>query len=273
MMRRSAVLTVLCLVLVSVSAMVSANTQEGGPSTSAPMEETAVAEMVPSTQEGSGGTTTPEQKSTIAIYGWLAGVDADLRAGILEGSVGASFSDVLGNLDFGFMAYYETWEETGFYLDVIHVRVGDTIERPILTLDYDVTQTLIEAGALLRRGTPERGVDTIIGVRYVELENEIGLTPPGVSASSSEHWLDPVIGVRYRAVLSDQWTGSIRGDIGGFGFGTDFSWQLVGVARYRLNSKSSLAIGYRYLSMDYDEDDFAFDGAMHGPVIGFAFDL
>jgi hypothetical protein len=236
-------------------------------------QETAAAETSSSAQGSVTETAPTEQTSTFAIYGWLAGIDADLRAGILEGSVDASFSDILDNLDLGFMAYYETWEETGFYLDVVHVRLGDTVERPILTLDYDVTQTLIEAGALLRRGTPDRGVDTIIGVRYVELENEIGLTPPGASASSSEHWLDPVVGVRYRAVLSDQWTGSIRGDIGGFGLGTDFSWQLIGAARYRLNPKSSLAIGYRYLNMDYDEDGFAFDGAMHGPVIGLAFDL
>jgi hypothetical protein len=238
------------------------------------MEETAVAEMVPGTQGGSGDTTTPEQKSTIALYGWITGVNADVRAGPVEANIDASFSDILENLDTGLMLYYEVVEEdTGFYLDIIYARLSDVTERPLITIDYEVTQTLIEAGALLRRGAPEKGVDVIVGVRYVDLDSEVGLTPPGLRASSGARWLDPVVGLRYRTAISDKWAFSGRGDIGGFGLGSDFTWQLIGVFRYRMSQTWSLALGYRYLDMDYDESDFGFNGAMSGPLIGFAFDL
>ncbi|MCJ7752030.1 MAG: porin family protein [Armatimonadetes bacterium] len=274
MVRRSALLIVFYLALASISAMAWAQAEDAPTSTEEASETEAMAEVQTAASAGSSfvDETIPGRQSTIAIYGWMTGVNADLRAGPVEANVDASFSDILDNLDTGLMLYYEVLEEdTGFYLDVVHARVSDVIERPLLTVDWDVKQTLIEAGALLRQGAPGAGVDIILGVRYVDLDSEVGLTPPSVSAASGDHWLDPVVGVRYRTSLSDKWAFSGRGDIGGFGFGSDFSWQLVGVFGYEMSPRWSLGLGYRYLDIDYDESDFGFDGAMSGPLVGFAY--
>ena len=69
MMRRTRVVTLFSVMLMSVGATLSADAQECGPSTATPVEKMAAAETVPSTQEESRDTAAPEETSTIAIYG------------------------------------------------------------------------------------------------------------------------------------------------------------------------------------------------------------
>jgi hypothetical protein len=212
--------------------------------------------------------------SEVAFYGWLTGVNAEVGIGPLEIAVDSSFSDNLDNLDLGVMAYYETWVgESGFYLDLIHARLSDAL-LPLgpISVEYDATQTFLEAGALLRRGTPERPVDVIVGARYTDQQSDYRLTT-GMSGSRSQHWVDPIVGLRCRGPVSDKWTYSVRGDVGGFGIGSDFTWQVEGSFRYRTNPESALIIGYRYKDTHYEDADFTYSGTLRGPLVGFAFEM
>jgi hypothetical protein len=212
--------------------------------------------------------------SEVILYGWLAGMDGTVGVGPIEGEVDASFSDILDQLDAVLAVYYETWgEEAGFYLDAMYVRLSDEVDLRVRTLDYEIEQTLIEAGALLQRGSAERPMDVIIGVRYMDLGADLTLTPipPGGSASGGEHWLDPIVGARWRRPLSDKWGFGFRADIGGFGIGSDLSWQLLADFRYQLSPLWKLDLAYRYLDVDYEEDDFTYDVAMYGPQVGIAY--
>lgn len=209
--------------------------------------------------------------SVFAVYLWATGVKADLRAGPLEGSIDASFSDILDNLDFAFAGYYEMRRaQRGFYLDLMYVRLSDKETLPVTTVDFRVQQTLAELGLVFLSGTAQRGLDGIIGARYMSFRNELSFSPQGLSGARSEAWVDPIIGGRYRTTFSPQWTGSLRVDVGGFGVGSDFSWQILALASYHWTAQHSLVLGYRYLDVDYDASSFAFDGAMSGPVVGVA---
>jgi hypothetical protein len=213
----------------------------------------------------------PARVSEFALYGWLTGVNADVGIGPLQIAVDSSFSDNLENLDVGLMAYYETWVGgSGFYLDIIHARLSDAILvlGPI-SVDYDANQTFVEAGTLLRRGTPERPLDIIVGVRYTDQDSDYQLNT-GLSGSRSQHWVDPIIGLRQRGPVSDKWTYSVRADIGGFGIGSNSTCQFDGSFRYSMNPNSTLIVGYRYKDTDYDDDDFSYSGALRGPIVGFA---
>ncbi len=212
--------------------------------------------------------------SEVILYLWAAGIDGKIGLGPIEGDLEASFSDVLDQLDSGLAVYYETWEEgTGFYLDVMYLKLSDEIGQGLLTLDYEVKLTLVEAAALLPQGPPESPVDVIIGVRYLDLGADLALTPvpPGGSASGGKHFADPIVGARWRRLLSDKWGLGFRADIGGFGIGSDLSWQLLADFRYQLSPLWKLDFAYRYLDIDYDDDDFKLDVAMYGPVLGFAY--
>ena len=123
------------------------------------------------------------------------------------------------------------------------------------------------------RGSAKRPVDIILGVRYLDLEADLALAPvpPGGSASGGEHFLDPIIGARRRRPLPEKWGFAFRAGVGGFGIGSDFSWQLLADFRCRISPLWKLDLGYRYLDIDYDEDDFKFDIAIYGPVLTFAY--
>jgi hypothetical protein len=63
-----------------------------------------------------------------------------------------------------------------------------------------------------------------------------------------------------------------RGDIGGFGVGSDLSWQAMASYNMELCTSGGHRIdgylGYRALSVDYSEGAYDFDAVQHGPVLG-----
>ena len=58
------------------------------------------------------------------------------------------------------------------------------------------------------------------------------------------------------------------GDVGGFGAGSDFTWQVALGAAYDFSKTISGKFGYRYLSVDYDKGGFAYDMKTRGVHLG-----
>jgi opacity protein-like surface antigen len=48
-------------------------------------------------------------------------------------------------------------------------------------------------------------------------------------------------------------------DYGGFGVGSDSSWQLQAGVDYRISDAFSARFGYRILKVDYDDNGFRYD--------------
>jgi hypothetical protein len=67
----------------------------------------------------------------------------------------------------------------------------------------------------------------------------------------------------------------VYGEIGGFGAGSDFTWQLFPRVGFRLTEKASREFGWRWLDLDYADGDgteqFGYDVLTQGPAGGFAF--
>jgi hypothetical protein len=99
-----------------------------------------------------------------------------------------------------------------------------------------------------------------------------------VARSNDLEWVDPVVGARVRHQLAPGKELSLVGDIGGFGAGSQFSWQLVGVYGFHtaiFGVPLHADLGYRALAVDYSERGrFGRDGldmVQHGPVMGVTF--
>jgi hypothetical protein len=58
---------------------------------------------------------------------------------------------------------------------------------------------------------------------------------PGFSRSPSVSWADPLLGARYHLDLSKRFGLTAYGDVGGFGAGSNLTWQLLGTVDYRFN--------------------------------------
>ena len=71
---------------------------------------------------------------------------------------------------------------------------------------------------------------------------------------------------------------NLEGDVGGFGAGSEFSWQAVATYGFDVNvfgSTMRSVVGYRALYVDYSElgqhGKDGLDWVQHGPVLGAAF--
>jgi hypothetical protein len=96
-----------------------------------------------------------------------------------------------------------------------------------------------------------------------------------VSASATADWVDPIVGAAFKTSIDDKWSFALQGDVGGFGVGSDLSWQAWVNFDWRFSRIGSLALGWRHLDWDYSEGKgakkFTYDARMTGPVIGVSF--
>lgn len=99
-----------------------------------------------------------------------------------------------------------------------------------------------------------------------------------IARANDLDWVDPVVGARVRHQIAPGRELRLEGDIGGFGAGSEFSWQAVGVYSFHttcLGVPLHADIGYRALAVDYSENGkFGKEGldvVQHGPVMGVTF--
>jgi opacity protein-like surface antigen len=208
-------------------------------------------------------------KHSFTAYFLGAAMDGTAGIGNLEVPVDMSFSDIVDNLELGAMAHYRAEKaKLSLNLDVIYMGLGGTV----LGLgDIDFDQWLVEGTAGWR--TSDK-VELFAGVRYNDIAAKvaIGGSAP-MTIKRGESWYDPIVGARLWLPLSGAFSCIVRGDVGGFGVGSDFSWQLGAYLRYATTSNSSLLVGYRYLDMDYESGEgagrFLYDMTIQGPAVGF----
>jgi hypothetical protein len=77
--------------------------------------------------------------------------------------------------------------------------------------------------------------------------------------------------MRGRAAISSKVFVVGKADAGGGG--SKFTYQLFAAAGFKISNRASLIGGYRYLRVNYDRDNFLFDGSLTGPVVGVSFRL
>jgi hypothetical protein len=112
------------------------------------------------------------------------------------------------------------------------------------------------------------------GARYWSVDTTLdfdGAGARGLSVDGSDSWLDPVIGLRGRYDLSDRWFVTGWAQAGGFGAGSDSMGDVFGAFGYRFSDRTSGVVGYRWLSVDRETDDFLYDITMDGIMAGVSF--
>ncbi len=190
-------------------------------------------------------------------------------------------SDIFENLQMGAMFYAEARNDHWtFSTDLLYMNLGADIEDEdgliVTEGDVDLTQTGWEV-AVMRRLTPS--FELGIGATYNQIDVDLDFTittPLGsndFSGGLEENWIDPTIVFRATRPLDDagKWFFQTRGNIGGFGVGSDLMWQLMVDVGYRPSEKWFFAFGYRVIDIDYENgsglDRFVYDMQTFGPQL------
>ena len=127
-------------------------------------------------------------------------------------------------------------------------------------------------------------VDPYLGARYtyldMELKGKLDLPDLGIdahrTASQSEHWVDPMIGVRTAWDLGECWSLALAGDVGGISTSDQYSAEAYGTVGYHFSlfgaDNATVLAGYRVLKQKYEtgngRDRFDWDMTIHGPIAG-----
>jgi hypothetical protein len=97
------------------------------------------------------------------------------------------------------------------------------------------------------------------------------------NTSKSNTWVDPLIVVRMKTVIGEKWLLQLRADVGGFGIGSSWSYQLQPDIFYRASRLMQFGLGYRIISMDYStgsgDSRFLYDMEEYGPQIRIGFNF
>ncbi len=210
-----------------------------------------------------------------SIYLFMAETETAIGtpAGTVEGRL--SFDDALSNLDFAFMGSFVAsngqWSLIGDYMHT-DLSFSQTASGPFGS-DLDSSfRTQIFSGYVGYRlqDTTDLTMDLVGGFRWFGTDSEITATTPGGASATTvadDDWIDPVIGLRGRARLSDRWAASGFVDYGGFRSDSE-TWQVLVTADYAINDNWVLRGGYRYISVDHDIYDNDFSFSQSGPLIG-----
>jgi opacity protein-like surface antigen len=97
------------------------------------------------------------------------------------------------------------------------------------------------------------------------------VTVGALSASKSTTYVDPLVGVRVGYAATERVTLNASANIGGFGVGSEFTWEAYAGANYAFTERVSAELGYRYLSIDYENDGKEIDMQMFGPFTALVF--
>lgn len=201
----------------------------------------------------------------------------DVGSGGIDVDVNTDAEDVLDVIDMAAALSIEArrgpWS---FMADGMYVRVSDGVSPngpAIATAGLEIEQTIVNA-ALGYRFVDNGSwmLDAFAGARY----NHIGLTfdvnynPTFLGATHIEgpkSWVDPFVGIQLRARVSDPLAFVTKADVGGFGVGSDITWQAYAGLEYRITESMWAGLGWKHLHTDHRDGGFGYNVNMSGPVL------
>jgi hypothetical protein len=252
-----------------------------------------------------------------ALYGWLISVAGNVTSRGQTIDTNASFIDLVQQSQSlgAFMGYFEADKgKAGLYLDLVYTNLGfgaydanyrnpigglkiTTAAKAALTYQLIVAELggVYELARWQHSENSSTAIDGLMGFRYwnnsisagfdavsnvdfsrLNFDRSFGIS---VAREDAIQWVDPVFGFRVRHEFTPNQRFEARGDIGGFGLGSQLTWQAVGVYSYAwsLDNGAKLAalFGFRALGVNYSSgwglDTVAINETLYGPIVGLSY--
>ncbi len=226
-------------------------------------------------QSQSSGKSPDKWNFTVAPYliiPWMDGTTA-VRGQTVD--INVKPSQIFDNLQFGAMGYFEARKSKwGVGIDAVYMALGTDVARPSANVDFN-------QGAYTFMGMRQlnKKVDFLVGARWNVLQGNLDFKGPLITGNfkQTRQWVEPIVGLKLRQPLGRRCHFTMEGDIGGFGAGSDFAWQLFPVVGIDVSKHTTLGVGYRALSENYQTGSgnqmFKYDVVTQGLVLGMSFNF
>ena len=240
-------------------------------------------------------------------YAWLTYLNGSMTVRGRSVDLDVAPWTVLGHLEkVPFFGYGEARNgPLALYSDVVYADLGLNASgirsrsvQPGITgtlsaaLGVGFEEAIVEVGGAYQvwKCDPHTAVDILAGARYWHQEMSVNFALAAsldagdlnisrgfaLDRSGSVDWVDPVVGGRIRYNLAPGQDLMLRADVGGFGAGSQFSWNALAAYSFVLTQRDGVTysglLGYRALDADFEQGSgrtkYVYDLVMHGPVMG-----
>ena len=216
------------------------------------------------------------------FYLWAVTLEGDQTVGDDTGDIEIDFSDVVDKLKaafiFNFQGVYQN--QWGFMFDYMYINLSDDDTNRIgINKDVDVKLNMAELDGFYRWNYLKHKFDGRLGLRLISMDTTVTVTggPFPREGGVVKQWVDPIVGLRWGWHFADRWRLNLSGDIGGFGLGSDFTWQAAGIIDWQPFKYVSFFGGYRALYFKFEDGSegsdnyYKLDSTLHGPIVGVNF--
>ena len=236
----------------------------------------------------------------LTSYGWIPWLSGTQAIKGRSFDVQADPSQIFGHLDWSELPAWMSYAEArngpiGLFNDIVYANISGSkdffrqLPGPLPALSggvsVDYKLAIVEFGGTYQIWSGASPVlpgsaafDLLAGGRYwyQNVSASATLGPLNATRSGSVDWVDPFVGARLRQQLGQGESIMVRADVGGFGVGSDASWQVLATYNWQMCTLDGHLIdgylGYRALSVDYSQGsgntEFKADVLIQGPVIG-----
>jgi hypothetical protein len=199
---------------------------------------------------------------------WLAGLSGDVTVKGHPAKVDASFGDVFDHLEAGGAGRvtlgYDRWFLS---TEVSYMKLGVSVPAA----SVEIKQWLVEPSVGYQFCEYFAG---FAGARYNSIDGTVNFTGPlGLVRGGTQEWWDPIVGAQLSLpLIRNKLTFDGHFDIGGFGVGSELTWQAYPYLNWRFAKWGSVQLGYRWLGTDYETGSgtslFKYDVVVQGPQVG-----
>ena len=221
--------------------------------------------------------TTDDWTFVASPYVWFTGLSGEVTLPRGLESFNADFGDLFEAMKFSFMGLFEARRQNfSLVLDLMYINQQQGVPVPGFG-EYSGGSARLRTtqasaiGLYTLLDQPSARFELGGGLRAWWMNTEIRLDPgalPGRSADQTTNWVDPIIAARASVRLNDRLSLTGYGDIGGFGVGSEFTWQAMATLDWRISDRISASVGYRWVQIDYEASRANIDLDMSGPIIG-----
>lgn len=231
---------------------------------------------------------------TFTAYGWVPWLSGNTTIKGRTFDVQVDPIEMLEHLNWSTLPAWMSYGEArngpiGLFNDIVYANVTGSKDFARLPsssagVSVDYEQAIVEFGGTYQVWSGANpalagsaALDLLAGGRYwhQEVNATIKLLAE-FDRSGSVDWVDPFVGARLRQQIAPGESLVLRGDVGGFGAGSDFSWQVLATYNWQMCTMDGHLIdgylGYRALSVDYSQGsgntEYKYDVLMQGPVVG-----
>ena len=230
----------------------------------------ALAAAAPAAAQTSGS----DWSGQVTLYGWGAGVGGEFTpfTGAPTLEFDASLGEVLEDLDAAlFVTGLARRGDLVLLGDFTYTSSSrDGLVPPGVPASGEVTLTSLTLAAG-RRFDAGKGTtfDVLGGLRGWDIGGSVSVPAAGVDEAPGATFVDPVVAARFNTELSPRWSVIGYADLGGFGVGSQFTWQAALTANYRATERLYISAGWRHLYLDYEGGSGTeFQGSLSGPLLG-----